>query len=207
MTLKGGKIKRELNPLAAIGCRKQVRILLWLSPPGGNLVSQSDKFAAIPLAELLAKGNTPQNGPLNPVVLVVDDEVVIADTLTTILSQHGIAAMTAYNGLSALEIARVIPPDLLLADVVMPAMSGIDVAIAVKREIPDCAILLFSGQAATTGLLAKAGKAWCDFEVLLKPIHPQKLVQVIFDRLRREAAKQPAGRVGQDDIPRLKAIS
>ncbi len=170
-------------------------------------MSHSENFAVVPLAELLAQGITAEKDPRNPVVLVVDDEVVIADTLTTILAQHGIAAMTAYDGFGALEIARVIPPDLLLADVVMPGMSGIDVAIAIQKDIPDCAILLFSGQAATTGLLAKAGKAWCDFEVLLKPIHPQKLVQLIFERLHLDATKHPSGRVGQEDEPRLKAIS
>ena len=170
-------------------------------------MSQPENFAAVPLAELFAKGITAQNGPRNPVVLVVDDEVVIADTLTTIIAQHGIAAMTAYDGFDALEIARVIPPDLLLADVVMPGMSGIDLAIEIKKDIPDCAVLLFSGQAATTGLLAKAGKAWCDFEVLLKPIHPHKLVQLIFERLHLDAKKHPSIRVEQGDKPSLKAIS
>ncbi len=178
-----------------------------VSPGGGHQVSQSENFAAVPLAELVAQGISAQKNPRNPVVLVVDDEVVIADTLTTILAQHGIAAMTAYDGFGALEIARVIPPDLLLADVVMPGMSGIDLAIEIQKDVPDCSILLFSGQAATTGLLAKAGKAWCDFEVLLKPIHPQKLVQVIFERLHRDAGKQPCGRVEEDSKPRWTALS
>ncbi|MGC1872799.1 MAG: response regulator [Acidobacteriaceae bacterium] len=170
-------------------------------------MSPSGNFAAVPLAELLEQGITAQTPPRNPVVLVVDDEVVIADTLTTILAQHGIAAMTAYNGFDALEIARVIPPDLLLADVVMPGMSGIDVAITIKKDIPDCAILLFSGQAATKGLLARAGKAWCDFEVLLKPIHPEKLVKLIFERLQIDAPKLPSRHVEENGKPRLKAIS
>ncbi len=195
------------NPPFAIGCGKQGPILLWLCPPGEIQMSQSENFAAVPLAELFAQGVTAQPAPKNPVVLIVDDEVVIADTLTTILAQHGIAAMTAYTGLEALEIARVIPPNLLLADVVMPGMSGIDVAIAIKRDIPDCAILLFSGQAATKGLLAKAGKAWCDFEVLLKPIHPEKLVKLIFERLQVNATKLPCGHAEDDSQPRLKAIS
>jgi CheY-like chemotaxis protein len=169
-------------------------------------MSQSEHFAAVPLAELLKQGITAQQNPRNPVVLVVDDDVVIADTLTTILSQHGMAVMTAYDGFGALENARVVPPDLLLADVVMPGMSGIDLAIQIKQDIPDCAILLFSGQAATAGLLAKAGKAWCDFEVLLKPIHPQKLIQLIFERLHRDAVKQPCGRVEDVSNSRFKAI-
>jgi CheY-like chemotaxis protein len=170
-------------------------------------MSESKHFTAVPLAELLSQGIAAQHTPRNPVVLVVDDEMVIADTLTTILSQHGMAAMTAYDGFGALEIARVIPPDLLLADVVMPGMSGIDLAIQIKKDIPDCAILLFSGQAATTGLLAKAGKEWCDFEVLLKPIHPQKLVQLIYERLNIDAGKRPSGRVEDGGKPRFKSIS
>jgi CheY-like chemotaxis protein len=170
-------------------------------------MSQSEHFAAVPLDDLLKRGITAQQDPQNPVVLVVDDEVVIADTLTTILSQHGMAVMTAYDGFGALEMARVVPPNLLLADVVMPGMSGIDLATQIKKEIPDCAILLFSGQAATEGLLAKAGKAWCDFEVLLKPIHPQKLMHLIFERLHTDAAKLPCGRVDDISKPQFKAIS
>jgi CheY-like chemotaxis protein len=170
-------------------------------------MDRPEHFAEVPLAEVITRGITAQQNPRNPVVLVVDDEMVIADTVSTILAQHGMAAMPAYEGFGALEIARVVPPDLLLADVVMPGMSGIDLAIQIKKEIPDCAILLFSGQAATTGLLAKAGKAWCDFEVLLKPIHPQKLVQVIYERLHIDAGKQPCGRVEGVNKPGFKAIS
>ncbi len=172
-------------------------------------MSYAANFDAVPLADVFAKGITALSGPCNPVVLVVDDEVVIADTLTTILAQHGIAAMAAYDGPGALEIARLIPPDLLLADVVMPGMSGIDLAIAIQKDVPDCSILLFSGQAATTGLLAKAGKAWCDFEVILKPIHPEKLVDLIFERLKLNmcAEKQPCVSVKGDRTASFKALS
>ena len=170
-------------------------------------MSYAANFDAVPLADVFAKGIAAQTGPRNPVVLVVDDEVVIADTLTTILAQHGIAAMAAYDGPGALEIARVIPPDLLLADVVMPGMSGIDLAIAIQKDVPDCSILLFSGQAATTGLLAKAGKAWCDFEVILKPIHPEKLVNLIFERLNMCAEKQPCVSVKGDRTAPIEATS
>ncbi len=170
-------------------------------------MSNLENFDAIPLADLFAKGITAQVGPCNPVVLIVDDEVVIADTLATILAQRGIAAMAVYDGPGALEIARIIPPDLLLADVVMPGMSGIDVAIAIKKDVPDCTILLFSGQAATTGLLAKAGKSWCDFEVLLKPIHPARLVTLIFEHLSSSTGKLSCERVEEDPNTRIEAIS
>jgi CheY-like chemotaxis protein len=158
-------------------------------------LTQPANFETVPLADIFAKGIAAEDGPRHPVVLVVDDEVVIADTLTTILARHGIAAMCAYEGQGALEIAHVIPPDLLLTDVVMPGMSGIDLAAAVMRSIPDCSIMLFSGQAATRDLLAEAGDPWRDFEVLLKPIHPANLVAMVFERLHARVVKHPCANV------------
>src|SRR5580698_10284646 len=91
-----------------------------------------------------------------PVVLVVDDESAIADTLAEILSRSGYAALTAYDGNEALESALMTPPEMLITDVVLPGMSGIELAIKMRRMFPDCKILLFSGQAATVDLLATA---------------------------------------------------
>jgi CheY-like chemotaxis protein len=92
--------------------------------------------------------------------------------------------MAAYDGPSALEIARVIPPDLLLTDVVMPGMSGVDLAIAIRQMDPDCRIMMFSGQAATVDLLAAAGEENGDFAVLQKPVHPTELLARISERLK-----------------------
>jgi DNA-binding NtrC family response regulator len=111
-----------------------------------------------------------------PVVLVVDDERVIADTLAAILSQSGFAPLVAYNGKSAMEIARVIPPELLISDVVMPGMTGIELAIALVGAVPDCKVLLFSGQASTVDLLVDARAAGHNFTTLAKPIHPTELL-------------------------------
>ena len=69
---------------------------------------------------------TSNGQPSKPRVLVVDDERVIADTLSAILSKHGFAVMTAYSGATALDLARVTPPDLLISDVAMPEMNGIE---------------------------------------------------------------------------------
>jgi len=90
------------------------------------------------------------------VVLVVDDESAIADTVAEILSRSGYAAMTAYDGNEALETALVTPPEMLITDVILPGMSGIELSIKMRRIFPDCKILLFSGQAATVDLLATA---------------------------------------------------
>ena len=105
-----------------------------------------------------------------PVVLVVDDESVIADTLAEILSRSGYAAIAEYDGDSALETALLTPPEMLITDVVLPGMTGIELAITVRRIFPDCKIILFSGQASTADLLASARADGHHFTLLNKPL-------------------------------------
>jgi DNA-binding response OmpR family regulator len=117
-------------------------------------------------------------------VLVVDDETSIADTITTILSMSGYAAMAAYDGDDALETALVAPPHLLITDVVLPGMNGIELAITIRRVFPECEILLFSGQASTVDLLASAGCAGHQFTLLTKPVPPERLLAMVKEKLR-----------------------
>ncbi len=91
-----------------------------------------------------------------PKVLVVDDEQIIADTLAKILDLNGYDAAAVYTGTSAVETARATQPDLIISDVIMPDMNGIEAAIRIREFLPDCKILLFSGQAATADLLESA---------------------------------------------------
>lgn len=122
-----------------------------------------------------------------PVVLVVDDESVIADTVAEILSRSGYATMTAYDANEALETALMTPPEMLITDVVLPGMSGIELAIKIRRIFPDCKILLFSGQAATTDLLATAKGAGHHFNLLHKPVHPKDLLAHVAESLKQRA--------------------
>lgn len=124
------------------------------------------------------------NSPYRPVVLVVDDESAIADTLSEILSRSGYAAMTAYDGNGALETALLAPPELLITDVVLPGMSGIELAITIRRVFPDCKILLFSGQASTSDLLAAAKREGHQFTLLTKPLHPIDLLSRVAESLK-----------------------
>jgi CheY-like chemotaxis protein len=71
---------------------------------------------------------------LRPFIVVVDDEKRIADTLALILDSKGYSAEAAHDGESALEICRQRIPDLVLSDVVMPGMNGIELAIAVSQQ-------------------------------------------------------------------------
>jgi CheY-like chemotaxis protein len=109
-------------------------------------------------------------------VLVVDDEPLVADTLAMILSRAGYMTVKAYGGPSALELACSIRPALLISDVAMPEMNGVELAMAVVKHSPDCGILLFSGHA-TERDLAPAREAGHDFTLLPKPIHPAEMLE------------------------------
>jgi CheY-like chemotaxis protein len=111
-----------------------------------------------------------------PKVLVADDERVIADTLAMILNQSGFNARAVYSGENALELASTFEPDMLISDVIMDDLNGIDAAICIRALLPRIKILLFSGQAATADLLEKARAQGYEFEILAKPVHPQDLL-------------------------------
>ena len=127
-----------------------------------------------------------------PVVFVVDDECAIADSLSEILERSGHTAVTAYDASSALEIALEKPPEVLITDVVLPGMSGIDLAITIKRIFPDCKIILFSGQASTADLLAAANRDGHQFVLLNKPVHPSDLLAQIADGLKHRKPQAAA---------------
>jgi CheY-like chemotaxis protein len=112
-------------------------------------------------------------------VFVVDDEQVIASTLAAILIMHGYSATFFTSALAALAAARSEAPDLLISDVAMPGLSGIDLAIQMKAQYPECKILLFSGQAATLDLLEDARNQGHSFQLLEKPVHPSVMLSSI----------------------------
>ena len=111
-----------------------------------------------------------------PSILVVDDEPVIADTLSAILTEHGFIAHKAYNPGDALRLAESARPDIVLSDVLMPKMSGIDMCIRIRDLLPQTRIVLLSGQAGTAELIHRAASKGHEFELLPKPIHPEDLV-------------------------------
>jgi DNA-binding response OmpR family regulator len=109
-------------------------------------------------------------------VLVVDDEALIADTLADILQEHGFEARKANSAEEAIEIALRVRPDIVLTDVLMPRMSGVELGIRIREELPGTQIILISGQASTAGILQKAQDEGNWFELLPKPIHPDELI-------------------------------
>jgi CheY-like chemotaxis protein len=73
-------------------------------------------------------------------------------------------------------MAHSFEPDMLISDVIMADLNGIDAAIRIRALLPGIKILLFSGQAATADLLEIARAQGYEFEILAKPVHPQDLV-------------------------------
>ena len=123
-----------------------------------------------------ADGDAEPDAPA-PRILVVDDEALIADTIVQILNRNGFIAEAAYSGKEAIELARRYCPELVLSDVLMPQVDGVEAAIQIRQHCPDTRIVLFSGQAATVEILARARERGHTFELLPKPIHPTQLIK------------------------------
>lgn len=134
-------------------------------------------FEVVPLVEVPPASLAGKAQRLPRVVLVVDDERAIADTLSVILSRSGFSVLTAYDGEGALELANLVPPELLLSDVMMgPGMDGIQLALEVMKVSSECKVLLFSGHVATRDLLDQARDVGHNFTLLSKPLHPADLL-------------------------------
>ena len=131
-----------------------------------------------PVSPLHASAATDPGGHIRlPRILVVDDERLIADTIVQILNRNGFVAEAAYSGSRAIELSKLYCPELVLSDVMMPHVDGVEAAIAIREHCPDTRIVLFSGQAATVEILARARERGFHFELLPKPIHPTQLIK------------------------------
>ena len=142
-----------------------------------EIVQPSNKFLAYFTAAQERKLQVEATGRDCPTILVVDDEETLANTTVEILNASGFYAFVAYDGQTALELAAKLHPDVLLTDVVMPGMNGVELAIAISKLLPWTQILLISGQAGTIDLLEKARDEGFSFDLVAKPIHPMKLIE------------------------------
>ena len=129
-----------------------------------------------------------------PIVMVVDDEPLVADTLAMILTHAGYRAVRAYDAKTALEMASVRAPDLLISDVAMPEMNGVELALGMVSMAPACKVVLFSGHARSVDLL-RAYDAGHDFPLMAKPMHPTEMLGQVAKSLKH--ARVPSGVDGE----------
>lgn len=126
-------------------------------------------------------------------VMVVDDEIIVRKGIMTSIdwSEHGIAiAAEARNGKEALDKLQQHPVDLILTDIRMPVMSGIELARTVKSEYPDIEMVLLSGY--EDFQYAKEAMSIGIRHYLLKPVIAEKLVELLSGFRDRERSKRLA---------------
>jgi DNA-binding NtrC family response regulator len=173
-------------------------------------------FVGFPLqphwAPYQIRGGIMSNRHEGSVVFVVDDEPVIASTIATILHSDGFDAKSFTDPLEAFRVAHFRAPDVLLSDLAMPFLSGIELAAKIKAFCPDCKVLLFSGEVGFANRLMHDSARQERLEILQKPVHPTVLLQKIQELLdstsvaasprlidQNSASKQPVQSVTTPD--------
>ncbi len=118
-------------------------------------------------------------------ILVVDDEPLVAETLTLIFRRHGFDAATAYNADQALAAFRQVKPDLVLCDIDMPGRDGISLMTDLTRELPDCPILILTGfYSSLTKVREFTQTLRQQVSIVTKPCQPTELLRHADDLLK-----------------------
>lgn len=110
-------------------------------------------------------------------ILVVDDERVIADTLTAILCLQGYRAQAVYSAAGAMSAADDLHPHTLISDVLMPGMNGIELAAYFAEHYPECLVVLMSGDSAAPALLDTAVRQAHPHWTQRKPVTPNQILE------------------------------
>ena len=124
-------------------------------------------------------------------VAVIDNEHIIADTLAEILRQHGYEAKPHYNGESALVDAGWFRPDVVLSDIQIGTIDGIETALRIRENQPQCRIILFTASPVDRELYRKIDNL--GFEFLRRPLQPREVLALL--ATRRRAAHEEFGRI------------
>jgi CheY-like chemotaxis protein len=126
------------------------------------------------------KTESNKTGTSKPKVLVIDDERVVADTLAEVLRLNGFAPVALYSGEEAIEFAGRFRPDIVLSDIRMNQVDGIEAARAIRKLHPECRVILF-----TASQVDEKTRQTIDglgFELLQRPLHPQHVLSRLLAR-------------------------
>jgi DNA-binding response OmpR family regulator len=125
-------------------------------------------------------------------ILVVDDEPAIAQIAGDYLRHGGFGVITASNGVDALALARAQRPDLIVLDLGLPRMDGLEVAKTLRRE-GDVPIIMLTARIEESDRLAGLELGADDY--MTKPFSPRELVARVRSVLRRADAAGAGGEV------------
>lgn len=110
-----------------------------------------------------------------PVILVVDDEPNVSKTLAWLLQENGYNSMFCLDAKTALDIAQGIAADVAIVDVVLPDGDGIETALQIQKRVPNCKVLLITGNMEGSDRILQARTNGIAFDALPKPVSVQEL--------------------------------
>ena len=134
--------------------------------------------------------------PMKPRVLVVDDDPALAEMLTIVLRGEGFDTAVVGDGARVLPVVRELRPDLVLLDLMLPGMNGIDVCKAIRAE-SGLPIVMLTAKSDTIDVVLGLESGADDYVV--KPFKPKELVARVRARLRR-TEPEPAERLAIDNV-------
>ena len=123
-----------------------------------------------------------------PTILVVDDDPDIAATLTLVLRSEGFETVVVGGGVEAVQKARQVHPDLILLDLMLPGMNGIDVCRSIRDE-STVPIVMLTARTDTVDVVLGLESGADDY--IHKPFKPKELVARVRARLRRTPHERP----------------
>ena len=111
-------------------------------------------------------------------VLIVDDDTMVADTLTLVFQKSGWDVRVSYSAKDGLVCAREFQPNLLLCDLIMPGSNGLTLVEDVTRELPACRVLVLTGFYANLNAVERrAQELPRPVGILTKPCLPSELLR------------------------------
>lgn len=119
---------------------------------------------------------------MKPRILVVDDDPALAEMLGIVLRNEGLEPAFVADGARAISAYRELKPDLILLDLMLPGMNGIDVCRAIRAE-SGVPIVMLTAKADTVDVVLGLESGADDY--MVKPFKPKELVARIRTRLRR----------------------
>ena len=116
-------------------------------------------------------------------VFIVDDMPLIASTLGTIFERAGFSSAAYEDPLELLKACEQDVPDAVVSDVMMPQMTGTDLALRLRDLYPACKVILISGMITASDLVDRATQQGNILRFMEKPFPPNALVQHVREAL------------------------
>ena len=131
-------------------------------------------------------------------ILVVDDDIALAEMIGIVLQAEGFEVVDCADGAQALDVVHQVTPDLVLLDLMLPGMDGIEICRLIRRE-SDVPVVMLTARSDTADVVAGLEAGADDY--VPKPFKPKELVARVRARLRgREDSAEEHVRLGDMSI-------